>query len=554
MGCFLQCLGSSKDHKRLKRRNKNKVIPNDQVPLICQKPTIQDILSVDVSLDLSIQEKPSNSVQESREKTEVPPLRLKRRKKVTFDTNVTTYEPPIQVYDSTESLLEKNEKGETFPKSESDTNYRYGNCLESDDEFEDFDHEDYDFDEDDYDLDDEDDDDGYGDVEEVLDPSTESNRNARDENGYILSILNPVENLDQWKALKSKGTTKPLSVNLQKENLPQEKNQTQETAVDASLSNWIDRQLESKICEICLVSVVHDVNVLCDQASPCCTTGEQIPPEDLAAHAAWVKGQREVAWTEKTLLLDAERNFTLASRRRVIGKGRPSVTNCGEVGHWRGTVRVSHRVDEKRRRLPHELDLVYLRRIGYPKETMGYSFYSPSENKVFIEEFQEEEDTNPSLDTSLNHEEDDQEINEPQSDINHIRSPQRKRRQQIGNLKRQLRFLAYYTMLDIEDDDNLIVADWICFFLFVSLGVGCYNMEVAVDWKTNSEDDGVLKGARHFRAKVHYLRETIKMGDVRIEKIDTDDNLADPFTKALAFPKHSELTRNIGLLPASNFM
>ncbi|GJV80518.1 hypothetical protein Tco_1516388 [Tanacetum coccineum] len=53
---------------------------------------------------------------------------------------------------------------------------------------------------------------------------------------------------------------------------------------------------------------------------------------------------------------------------------------------------------------------------------------------------------------------------------------------------------------------------------------------------------------------IHYLRETIKMGDVRIEKIDTDDNLADPFTKALAFPKHSELTRNIGLLPASSFM
>ncbi|GJS84546.1 retrotransposon protein, putative, ty1-copia subclass [Tanacetum coccineum] len=63
-----------------------------------------------------------------------------------------------------------------------------------------------------------------------------------------------------------------------------------------------------------------------------------------------------------------------------------------------------------------------------------------------------------------------------------------------------------------------------------------------------AKDDGVTKGARHFRAKVHYLRETIKMGDVRIEKIDTDDNLADPFTKALAFPKHSELTRNIGLV------
>nr|GEW97462.1 hypothetical protein [Tanacetum cinerariifolium]GEW97470.1 hypothetical protein [Tanacetum cinerariifolium] len=69
-----------------------------------------------------------------------------------------------------------------------------------------------------------------------------------------------------------------------------------------------------------------------------------------------------------------------------------------------------------------------------------------------------------------------------------------------------------------------------------------------------AKDDGVTKGARHFRTKVHYLRETIKLGDVKIEKIHTNDNLANPFTKALAFPKHSELTRNIGLLPASSFM
>ncbi|GJV52143.1 zinc finger, CCHC-type containing protein [Tanacetum coccineum] len=68
----------------------------------------------------------------------------------------------------------------------------------------------------------------------------------------------------------------------------------------------------------------------------------------------------------------------------------------------------------------------------------------PSENKVFVArnaeffesklldlkasgsvedlEVIQEEDTNPSVDTSLNHEEDDQEIDEPQSDINPIRS------------------------------------------------------------------------------------------------------------------------------------
>ncbi|GKC22184.1 hypothetical protein Tco_1024334, partial [Tanacetum coccineum] len=69
-----------------------------------------------------------------------------------------------------------------------------------------------------------------------------------------------------------------------------------------------------------------------------------------------------------------------------------------------------------------------------------------------------------------------------------------------------------------------------------------------------AKDDVITKGARHFRAKVHYLRETIKLGDVKIKNIDTDDNLADPFTKALAFPKYSELTRNIRMLPASSFM
>nr|GEY48606.1 hypothetical protein [Tanacetum cinerariifolium] len=65
---------------------------------------------------------------------------------------------------------------------------------------------------------------------------------------------------------------------------------------------------------------------------------------------------------------------------------------------------------------------------------------------------------------------------------------------------------------------------------------------------------GITKDARHFRAKVHYLREVIEYGDVKLEKVHTDDNLADPFTKALAFPKHSEHTKNIRMLPASSLM
>ncbi|GJY29673.1 retrotransposon protein, putative, ty1-copia subclass [Tanacetum coccineum] len=101
---------------------------------------------------------------------------------------------------------------------------------------------------------------------------------------------------------------------------------------------------------------------------------------------------------------------------------------------------------------PDKLDPRYFRCIfvGYPKETMGYSFYNPSENKVLIarnDEFFEndlidlkasgsvedleliqEKDTNPSIDTSLDHKEDDQEIDEPQSDINPIHRSTRTRR------------------------------------------------------------------------------------------------------------------------------
>nr|GEZ31114.1 retrotransposon protein, putative, Ty1-copia subclass [Tanacetum cinerariifolium] len=104
-----------------------------------------------------------------------------------------------------------------------------------------------------------------------------------------------------------------------------------------------------------------------------------------------------------------------------------------------------------------------------------------------------------------------------------------------GNMKRELRVSCYTDARYLTDADDL------------KSQTGYVAIAIA-------KDDGVTKGARHFRAKVYYLCETIKLGDVKIEKVDTYDNLADPFTKALAFPKHSELTRNIEMLPASNFM
>nr|GEW71255.1 hypothetical protein [Tanacetum cinerariifolium] len=45
----------------------------------------------------------------------------------------------------------------------------------------------------------------------------------------------------------------------------------------------------------------------------------------------------------------------------------------------------------------------------------------------------------------------------------------------------------------------------------------------------------ITKGTRHFHAKVHYIREIIEYGDVKLEKVHTDDNLVGLFTKAWHF-------------------
>ncbi|GKD57626.1 hypothetical protein Tco_1291013 [Tanacetum coccineum] len=130
-----------------------------------------------------------------------------------------------------------------------------------------------------------------------------------------------------------------------------------------------------------------------------------------------------------------------------------------------------------------------------------------------------------------------------------------------GNMERELRVSCYTDVGYLTDADTLRSQTG---YVFVLNGD-------AIDWKSTKQkpismycdntgaieiakDHGITKGARHFRAKVHYLRETIEMGDVKIQKVDTEDNLADPFTKALAYPKHSELTKNIGLIPASSLM
>nr|GEW11603.1 zinc finger, CCHC-type [Tanacetum cinerariifolium] len=525
-------------------------------------------------------------------------------------------------------------------------------------------------------------------------------------------------------------------------------------------------------------------------AAPVAPPGQQVPPQALATHVAWVKGQKEdVVLMLLTMYLEIQRNLAhlgaydmLQELKAMYSKqAKQELLQTNYNMHGMGkTVNELHamlklheetlpkkdaypvlhairagRVQKNQKNKPHKAAKGGHVK-GYPKETMGYSFYSPSKNKVFVAqnaefcesklldlkasgsvenlELIQDEDTNHSIHTSLNHEEDDQEVDEPQSDINPIRKSSRTRRTPdrmcvyIDPEKHELEDLgepANYKaalldpkskkwldamnvkMQSIKDNDGFTqtygvdyeetfspVADIRAIRLLIAIAayydyeiwqmdvkttflnghlseevyieqhegsimyaVRCTRPDVAfaqnmtsrfqqnlgeehwtavknilkylcntkdmfltgyvfilnggaVDWKSTKQsifatsstdaeyiatfdaskeavwirkfisglgivptikepismycdntgaiaiakDDGVTKGARHFCAKVRYLRKTIKLGDVKIEKIDTYDNLADPFTKALAFSKHSELTRNIGLLPASSFM
>nr|GEV52860.1 zinc finger, CCHC-type [Tanacetum cinerariifolium] len=103
-----------------------------------------------------------------------------------------------------------------------------------------------------------------------------------------------------------------------------------------------------------------------------------------------------------------------------------------------------------------------------------------------------------------------------------------------GDIKRELRVSCYTDAGYLTDADDLKSQTR---YVFVLNGD-------AVNWKN----------AKHFHAKVHYLRKVIEYGDIKLEKVRTNDNLADPFTKALAFPKHLEHTKNIGMLPASSLI
>ncbi|KAK9087801.1 hypothetical protein Syun_030195 [Stephania yunnanensis] len=319
MGCFLACFGSSKDDRKRRKKPQNRVLPRDQRNVVYEalKPGVsakEDEVENNIC---------SSSVADPREKLEEQ-LSFGARKKVTFDLNIKAYEEvskqeieEIAVGGEAKEREKKEEGASEAKRSQSPansaddsatssmgsypSNHRYQNCSNNDDEYDELDGEESDLDEEDYEFsDDEEDGDeqpfgvessesffslptepkGGGsstlnDDKEVNSPFRApqqpicSNPSARDRSNYVHSVLNPVENLSQWKVVKAKpgGTPlKPLKENTNLEDLnipissepsfkssslswktsfdqsttpPPPQPPKQEVAVDASLSNWL---------------------------------------------------------------------------------------------------------------------------------------------------------------------------------------------------------------------------------------------------------------------------------------------------------------------------
>ncbi|MQM01689.1 hypothetical protein Taro_034451 [Colocasia esculenta] len=199
------------------------------------------------------------------------------RKRVTFDLNVKTYErePEDDVSgdvseEQEQSDEEKSQRvGSSTPRSSEafPSNHRYQNYTISDGENSEEDGEDEfsdDYDEEDDDCEDcgLDDDDAVDAIrgineedesfESYFSPPIEkkiqsykesipeqpiaSDHGARDRSRYVHSVLNPVENLSQWKEAKAK--TQPLNSRLsKKENICL--GTKNEVLAEASLSNWL---------------------------------------------------------------------------------------------------------------------------------------------------------------------------------------------------------------------------------------------------------------------------------------------------------------------------
>jgi hypothetical protein len=76
------------------------------------------------------------------------------------------------------------------------------------------------------------------------------------------------------------------------------------------------------------------------------------------------------------------------------------------------------------------------------------------------------------------------------------------------------------------------------------------NNNSALKLTRNPEFHSRLK---HINAKHHFIREKVEEGVINTQRVNTTDNLANVFTKALARPIHEDLVHRLNLLSGGDY-
>ncbi|GJR27249.1 hypothetical protein Tco_1103481 [Tanacetum coccineum] len=66
-----------------------------------------------------------------------------------------------------------------------------------------------------------------------------------------------------------------------------------------------------------------------------------------------------------------------------------------------------------------------------------------------------------------------------------------------------------------------------------------------------ANDPGIIKGANIFKENITKFVQVIQLVEIILNKVHTDDNLADPFMKPMSYNKHFQHVMAIGVCPAS---
>ncbi|KAA0037973.1 eisosome protein SEG2 [Cucumis melo var. makuwa] len=251
MGCFIACFRSSTDVNKRRKQRRRKVLPREQTANAVSQLVQVSPSTVDTASDRSI-----SPILKARDRREEQ-LNVSTRKRVTFDSNVKTYE-----LEDVEAEAEAGAEGDAFlgkdgnkeekdlaeiPQSQCKSYSGEGSTVSSISSYPP----------------------NHSCLSvcgcpEKTEPQIGVRRTTRDRNACVHSVLKPVENISQWKAVKVKDKH-PSNPPSYKENLAlnggarssltepsfkkssfgykskscQPKSSDQDIAVDASLSNWL---------------------------------------------------------------------------------------------------------------------------------------------------------------------------------------------------------------------------------------------------------------------------------------------------------------------------